>query len=885
MKSRAIISVLLFVSCLSCMAQKEIILSGKEKVKIERTLHPLPQEPAFSGKAYVFSPNDCSVKLYKGALPLEKQFLKDFQKRWMKRFGSPLSNAEENAKLNIIISKLSEKTKSSDLLDEYLKSRPNKEQAYAILCEKNEKGLTIRLVANDSPGIFYSIVTLEQLLKGLSSSQEIVMPFVKIIDWPDLKERAQSMADFSSWQVLALRGRDFYENILYKYASMKGNIHYTEIRLKDENGKPKIMTLPLKSIAIAKNYNVSMIPRFVHIGHYLAGKFKKTTPEIININSIKHDSLCYSQAKTQELIDEIFRQIISQAGYPSQMERFSIWLTESEGKEVACHCDKCEGNLKKQFTNEVNCLLKAYKKAIKGNSKPALNLLLTQGSYPHNLEIFQNIPKNVEIDYYNGMKTYRFDPEFLIPPSIRELKRKGYNVGVMPLITLIDPHVVYTMPFKTPLLIKERVSEIVNVGLQRAFMWSGFQFDAFNIQAAAEYAWNVSGRTPHEFAASWAQRHGLPDPDLAADIIIMQEYPELAIAISAGSRAFSRRLIKYMAKILSGKSNKNFENETLTGFEYKTPLELKILLKNCEEAEKQAENNKFPETFILEAKILKSWMKIIERFVLIINEKRDVEARKEALQSIVEQTCILETDWKKLYQMTKPAAPRAGGIGIQKRKIPIILEEFEKNIKTLKNLDPRKLLDPEWATLDIDTKYLEEASKNESLVILPLTNWRFKTDPQNLSNKLLSDNINGWADIKSAGKGWESQGYPEYNGWAWYAKFMDFPEALLKKKHCIIFFEAVDEDAVVYLNNSRIGAHTCKSTHMTPEEIWNKPFVLHINKKLLRMGSNKLAVRVLNRSGMGGIWKPAYIIGADKKLCLESLKRFFKNKEKNKIKN
>ncbi len=686
MRIKTVIFPLLFTACFSCLAQQEIVLSRKGIVKIERNLHPLPQELAFSGKAYVFSSDDCSIKLYKGASPLEKQFLKNFQKRWLKRFGSELSSTAKNAKMNIIIDKLSNGEKSRGLLEEHLKYRPNKEQAYAILCEKNEQGLTIRLVANDSPGIFYSIVTLEQLLNGPSASRKIAMPFVRIVDWPDLRERAQSMADFSPRQVLSVRGKDFYEDLLYKYAAMKGNIHYTQIRLQEKGGKPSLK-LPLKAITIAKNYNISMIPHLIHIGSFLAGKFEKALPEIIDASETtgKDKYLCYSHPKTRQLVDEIFSQIISQAGSPSQIGRFSIWLTESF---------KNKGNIEKQYMSEVNCLLKAYKKAIKGNSKPALNLLLSQGSYPYNLEIFKNVPRNVEIDYYNGSKTYRLNPEFIIPPSIRELKRKGYNVGVMPLIMLIMPEVAYTMPFKTPLFIKERVSEIVNVGLQRAIMWSCWQFDAFNIQAAAEYAWNVSGRTPHEFAASWAQRHGFSDPDLAADIIIMQEYPELAIAISADSRAFSRRAIKYMCKVLSGKKSESLEEKALAGFEYKTPLELKILVENCKKAEELAENNKFPEKFILDAKILTNWMKIFERFAFIINEKKDISARKTALRKIVEQSRILEKDWKKLYELTKPVEPRAGGIGIRKTHIPRILKEFKKNLKNLKNLDPKKLPDP-----------------------------------------------------------------------------------------------------------------------------------------------------------------------------------------------
>jgi hypothetical protein len=43
------------------------------------------------------------------------------------------------------------------------------------------------------------------------------------------------------------------------------------------------------------------------------------------------------------------------------------------------------------------------------------------------------------------------------------------------------------------------------------------RYARFNVEAAAEWTWNVDGRTPHEFALSWAVREGLADPEKFAE--------------------------------------------------------------------------------------------------------------------------------------------------------------------------------------------------------------------------------------------------------------------------------------------------------------------------------------------------------------------------------
>lgn len=150
--------------------------------------------------------------------------------------------------------------------------------------------------------------------------------------------------------------------------------------------------------------------------------------------------------------------------------------------------------------------------------------------------------------------------------------------------------------------------------------------------------------------------------------------------------------------------------------------------------------------------------------------------------------------------------------------------------------------------------------------------WRFALDPDNVGE------AKGWAAAEVADgpwatcrtdldRGWETQGFPGATGLGWYRQRCDLP-ADLAGKRLYLLFEAVDEDAWVYVNGRLVCDHTCEKTGMAPEQIWIAPFVVSLGDALRPGAANQLAVRVLNRAGMGGIWKPVYVLASDRELDL-----------------
>jgi hypothetical protein len=137
---------------------------------------------------------------------------------------------------------------------------------------------------------------------------------------------------------------------------------------------------------------------------------------------------------------------------------------------------------------------------------------------------------------------------------------------------------------------------------------------------------------------------------------------------------------------------------------------------------------------------------------------------------------------------------------------------------------------------------------HEVLLDLTSADWKFHTDPNAVGVKdqwFRSDlDTSGWAGIE-IDKFWEEQGR-DYDGVAWYrVTFTAHPPA---GKKVSLVFGAVDESATVWLNGEEIG------THDTGEGGWKDRFEFDVTGKV-RPGENMVAVRVLDRTGPGGIWK------------------------------
>jgi len=162
---------------------------------------------------------------------------------------------------------------------------------------------------------------------------------------------------------------------------------------------------------------------------------------------------------------------------------------------------------------------------------------------------------------------------------------------------------------------------------------------------------------------------------------------------------------------------------------------------------------------------------------------------------------------------------------------------------------PKQVRQPHAAQLkghDDASTFADLMQSHHLLLDLNQSKWELALDPQNQGAKGAT-----WKPIQ-IGKFWEEQGY-DYDGIAWYRTKFNLPET--SAKNIILAVGAADESAWVYLNGELVA------THDIGEGGWEQRFTTDITKHV-KPGENDLLIRVLDRTGPGGLWKGIKIFGS-----------------------
>jgi len=830
---------------------EELSLSKERETRVTRFLHPLPKELRLKGTASRVPVAGWAVEGATGPSTREEQMAADFSERWEERFGTP-ANAGE-AKLRIVAglvktSAAIQEAATRGLFDaRYLASRRHPEQAYALATEVNDQQVTVTIAANGTAGLYYGLVTLDQLTKSLSTRDAIVLPHANIVDWPDIRLRG-------SWTVLSHHGKDEkalqeYDRTLREYSRWKCNLaeawHLFADKLSPEGKVKAYWTYPKDVIEFGKRYAVEVFPGTGHItGKAGPPDMRERFPGAAGTPKVperKIYSLCHSSPDTREMLVQYLASIASQFDFAE------IWMTELEGPRGCCHCPQCKGNLRTAFVKETETLMHAYREARKLNPKFRIILGLTQGSYPHNLAMLKHIPKEVILNFYNGKMTYRtYFKVYNLPPSAQEMQRMGYTLGSTPspIETLMK------FPFQTPqycrLLCGEAEDRHLDFVMLQLFPDPFAQ--GFNAQACAEFLWNSSGRTAEEFTIAWAARKGWDRPEEAAAIIHLTEYAARGLHCNS-----MRDMVDAIVRFMLGRDRAS--SSTYLRFEFRTHEEMARVRSLCEEGAARAKRLKTPE-LLASCELLTLYATILERYAWCAVNPKDAAIRKEAKEEIKEAVSDLREAWDRWIAFRKDVLERC-------RRLDYLSKQFDAYLKTWE-----PIFGEERSKDSADAAALMLAKETGQVSIKPLENaWKFKPAGKEAPEQkpLLPDTKDGsWSTVRSdKGCGWEGQGFPDYTGYGCYRQKLSIPRGLAANKHLYLVFLAVDEDAEIHINGKKAFEHSHKTVGGRAGSTWDKPFSFDAKSFLKPGAENLIAVSVYNRSGMGGIWKPVTLVASD----------------------
>ena len=140
-------------------------------------------------------------------------------------------------------------------------------------------------------------------------------------------------------------------------------------------------------------------------------------------------------------------------------------------------------------------------------------MLTSEETERSNQKIMAELPKDVRFWYYHSIISYNTTHEPMMRPYLVKAAAEGKWMGVCPNLCSI---VEFYQPMTSPQFVTGRMNEFVDKKFAGVLGFPAplISFVKFPIEGEAEWSWNSKGRTPHEFAYSYAVRHGYRDPAL-----------------------------------------------------------------------------------------------------------------------------------------------------------------------------------------------------------------------------------------------------------------------------------------------------------------------------------------------------------------------------------
>jgi hypothetical protein len=148
---------------------------------------------------------------------------------------------------------------------------------------------------------------------------------------------------------------------------------------------------------------------------------------------------------------------------------------------------------------------------------------------------------------------------------------------------------------------------------------------------------------------------------------------------------------------------------------------------------------------------------------------------------------------------------------------------------------------------------------HEREIALTDRKWLFRPDAENKGREQdwhlpALQTTQDWKEIR-IGRSWESEGYPNLDGWAWYRLEVDIPSDW-QRQHTYVCFQGVDDAYELYVNGRLAGQGGDVPARRSAFFDRNS----HDVTQLIKAGQKCLiAVRVYDFQGAGGLFRPVVL--------------------------
>lgn len=370
---------------------------------------------------------------------------------------------------------------------------PSPEQAYRI--ESRAGGRELLVIALEPPGLYYGALTLAQLIDGRSSADGVTLPVLSVTDWPDMPDRGLWGSDnFLEVEWMARRKLNLIEQISWLHVTPEGR---GEAALKPGR-EPMVELAPKLAMRPA--------PVILHL-EQLSGKGLFEAYPQLRAQGGQEGAICYSQP---EFVGVLADWMVALGSLPG-VRTIDVWMAENLHGQGGCQCERCRAEDRTAL--EARTIVAGWRRARERLPELGLRVMTSEETERSNALAIAELPPEVGLSYYHSLLTYTLIDRPMVPPLIAEEARRRW-VGVVPLIS-VGP----AQPFTGLQFIHARMTEFVGKGIAGLIGYATprVKYSRLNVEAAAEWTWNAAGRTPREFALSWAVREGLTRPELFAE--------------------------------------------------------------------------------------------------------------------------------------------------------------------------------------------------------------------------------------------------------------------------------------------------------------------------------------------------------------------------------